>query len=73
MPPSGDARLQRLRHVEGRKSMQGRRTLSKSRVVEGTWLVDDITDISCRRGEVLLRLSVIGDAKLHPVELRRSN
>ena len=41
--------------------------------VEGTWVVNDITDVCCRRGRVLLRLRVKSDAKLHPVELRRSN
>ena len=73
MSPSGDARLERLRDVERRKSMRGRRTISQSHVVEGTWVVNDSTDIRCRRGRVLLRLSVKSDAKLHPVELRRSS
>ena len=53
--------------------MQGNRNISKSRVVEGTWVVHDITDIRCSKGRVLLRLSVKSDAKLHRAELRRSN
>ena len=46
-------RLQRLRDVE-------------RRVVEGAWVVNDITDIRCRRGKVLLRLSVKSDMKTAP-------
>ena len=66
MPPSGDTRLQRLRHVKRRELMRGRR-ISRSRVVEGTWNVNDIKDIRWRSG------IDVKDAKLHPVELRRSN
>ena len=36
--------------------------------MEGSWVVNDITDIHSVGG-VLLRLSVKSDAKLHPVKL----